>query len=109
LIDQTPISIQHSLLTNTAQRIKSDLEENHPTVLSHFKVNAKDREYQLWERNSLGIDLYTPEMFLQKINYIHNNPVTAGLCRLPEEYHYSSARFYELGIDDFNLLTHYNG
>jgi putative transposase len=109
LVDQTPISIQHSLLTNTAQRIKADLEENHPEVLLRFKVNAKDRDYQFWERNSLGIDLYTHDVFLQKINYMHNNPITAGLCRLPKEYHYSSAKFYELGIDDFKLLTHYNG
>jgi putative transposase len=96
-------------LTNTAQRIKSDLYENHPEVLSRFKANAKDRDYQFWERNSLGIDLYNHEVFLQKINYIHNNPVKAGLCALPVEYHYSSAKFYEFGIDDFNFLTHYNG
>ncbi|HMG82183.1 MAG TPA: hypothetical protein VK559_04040 [Ferruginibacter sp.] len=109
LADQTPMSIQHSLLTHTAQQFKSDLQKNHPEVSLHFKVTAKDRDYQFWERNSLGIDLSTHEIFMQKLNYIHSNPVKAGLCRLAEEYYYSSAKFYELGVDDFNLLTHYTG
>lgn len=43
----------------------------------------------------------------QKINYIHDNPVKAGLCKLPEEYKYSSASFYETGIKNWNFLTHY--
>jgi len=25
----------------------------------------------------------------------------------PEDYKYSSAKFYETGVDDFGLLTHY--
>jgi len=30
----------------------------------------------------------------------------AGLCILPEEHYYSSAKFYLTGIDDFEMLTH---
>jgi putative transposase len=109
LADNTPENIQHSLLSYTAHRIQKDLQENHQQVLPHFKVSAKDREYQFWERNSLGIDLFTEEVFIQKLDYIHYNPVEAGLCKLPEEYNYSSGRFYEYGIDDFGILTHYKG
>ena len=43
----------------------------------------------------------------QKLDYIHNNPVKAGLCSLQEDYKYSSARFYLNNIDEFNILTHY--
>jgi putative transposase len=46
---------------------------------------------------------------MQKLEYMHWNPIRAGLCKLPEEYYYSSAKFYEYGIDDFGILTHYNG
>jgi hypothetical protein len=38
--------------------------------------------------------------------YVHYNPVKAGLCILPEDYYYSSAKFYATGIDDFDMLTH---
>ncbi|HRF35305.1 MAG TPA: hypothetical protein PLM56_17500 [Cyclobacteriaceae bacterium] len=30
-----------------------------------------------------------------------------GLCEFPEDYQYSSARFYELNINDWDFLTHY--
>jgi hypothetical protein len=45
----------------------------------------------------------------QKPDYIHNNPVKAGLCRLPEDYKYSSARFYERNEKDLVFLTHHDG
>jgi putative transposase len=49
--------------------------------------------------------LYTKEVFEQKLNYIHFNPVKAGLCSFPEEYYYSSANFYHSGIDIFGFLS----
>ena len=88
-------------------KIKADLLKHHPAVLQCFRVDAKDRIYQFWERNSLSIELRTHSVFLQKMEYIHWNPVRAGLCLLPEDYHYSSAKFYQTGIDNWGFLTHY--
>ena len=106
LIGNTPSKVQASFMKFTAKEIKLDLQKNHPLVLEKFKVNAADREYQFWERNPLGIELYTNSVFMQKLEYIHLNPVNAGLCKFPEEYFYSSARFYQTGIDEFEILTH---
>lgn len=103
----SPQDIQHSLLKFTAQQIKFDLLQYHPNVLQLFKVNAADREYQFWERNPLGISLFSLEVFKQKMMYIHNNPVTAGYCKQPEDYNYSSAQFYFDGHDAFGFLTHW--
>ena len=104
---KTPTEIQHSFMKYTAQQIKFDLVKNHPAVLEKFRVNARDRTYQFWERNSLGIELNTNPVFMQKLEYIHYNPVKAGLCLLPEEYYFSSAAFYHSGLDNFGILTHY--
>jgi hypothetical protein len=41
------------------------------------------------------------------MEYIHYNPVAAGLCAYPEDYKYSSAKFYETGVDEFEFLTHW--
>jgi putative transposase len=98
---------QRDFMKYTAQKIKQDLIKSHPAVLAHFKVNAKDREYQFWERNALSIELGTLEMLKQKLEYIHYNAVLAGLCNLPEEYKYSTARFYETGVNDWDFVTHY--
>ena len=72
-------------------------------MLNELLVNAKDRKHQVWERNSLGVPLWSQEVFLQKLEYIHNNPVRAGLCRYPEDYKYSSARFYEKNERDWDF------
>ena len=76
-----------------------------PVLLKEYKVDLKDREYQIWKRNPLSIELFTNKVFHQKIDYIHRNPVKAGLCKLPEEYKYSSAVFYETRLDEFGLFT----
>jgi hypothetical protein len=95
----------------TAQQMKFKLIDAKDPMLSWFRVNAKDRQYQFWERNSLSIDLWTPKGFEQKLDYIHNNPIQDKwqLVKYPEDYKYSSAKFYETGVDDFGLLTHHAG
>ena len=100
-------AVQRNFLKFVSQTIQRDLQKNHPKVLERFYVGAKDRKYQFWERNPLSIDLWTKEVFIQKMEYIHNNPVTAGLCIYPEDYKYSSAKFYESGKDEFGFLTHW--
>jgi putative transposase len=103
---ETLQTIQHSFLKHTAQEIKFDMLHTGGKFLEQFKVNAKDRNYQFWERNSLSVELRSSKVFDQKLEYIHNNPVKAGLCIFPEEYYYSSAKFYLTGVDDFEMLPH---
>jgi putative transposase len=45
----------------------------------------------------------------QKITYVHENPLQEywNLTDMPENYKWSSAKFYETGIDEFGFLTHY--
>jgi len=100
-------NVQRDFLKYTAQQIKKDLTKNHPAVLEYFKVNAKDRVYQFWERNALSIELRTDKVFEQKLNYLHYNPVRAGLCNLPEEYAYSTAKWYETNINNWEFITQY--
>jgi putative transposase len=54
----------------------------------------------------LGIEIYSVKAAKQKLEYIHNNPVN-GKWQLAKDYvgyHYSSARFYETGVDEFGFL-----
>jgi putative transposase len=104
--DVQPANVQRDFLKFTGQQIKTDLVRYHPAILAQFRVNAKDRTYQFWERNALSVDLWTEKVFRQKLVYIHMNPVKAGICLLPQDYKYSSALFYETGIDNWGFLTH---
>jgi putative transposase len=87
-------------LESTAQQMKHDLRKNHPELLKHFESDANDRYYQFWKRRPLSIELRTDKVYQQKLEYIHWNPVSANICRLPEEHKYSSALFYHIGIDN---------
>ena len=99
--------VQRDFLRFTAQQILKQLRNFKSAMLKDLLVNAKDRKYKVWERNSLSIELRSTQVFKQKLEYIHANPIRAGLCNLAEEYYYSSARFYELNDRNWDFLTHY--
>jgi len=101
--------VQRDFLKYTAQQIKFDLQQNHPAVLEKFRVQVKDRSYQIWEHRPLSVPLWSKLVFEQKLNYIHQNPVQEKwkLADLPENYYYSSARYYLLNQDDWGFITHY--
>jgi REP element-mobilizing transposase RayT len=99
--------VQRDFLKHTAQTIKDDMIINDPGGLKAYLVNAKDRKYQFWERNALSVEIWSEKVLVQKLKYIHENPVRAGLCNYPEDYKYSSALLYKTGIDNWGFLTHY--
>jgi putative transposase len=99
--------IQNSFIKHTSKEFKKQLEKDN--AIKAYGVNAIDRKYNFWQRDSLNIELFTAGVFNQKLNYIHYNPVKAKLCNLTEEYYYSSALFYEKGIDNFGFIEHYLG
>lgn len=93
----------------TAHLIVKDLKANHEKVLAHFKVEEKERSFRIWQRDPLAVHMDTKEKFEQKLDYIHDNPLQErwNLASRPELYKWSSACFYETGIDPFGFLTHY--
>ena len=101
--------VQRDFLKFTAQQILKGLRNEDTDMLSELLVSAKERKYQVWKRNSLGVPLWSENVIVQKLAYIHNNPVRAGLCKFPEEYKYSSAGFYMINKSDWKFLIHYNG
>ena len=105
----TASAIQASFMKYTAQQLKRSIEKSNHELLDSFLVNKEDRNYQIWKRRPLSVELRTTAVFDQKLNYIHYNPVKAGLCINPEDYYYSSAGFYYNATDNFGILTHYSG
>jgi putative transposase len=59
--------------------------------------NSNNTHYQFWQQHNHAIELNTNEVFDQRLDYIHNDPVHAGIVRYPEhpeQYLYSSAGNY---------------
>ena len=51
-------------------------------------------EYKVWQDSFWEQAIFTEKFLRQKLNYIHRNPVRAGLVEDPAEYAYSSYRNY---------------
>jgi len=84
----------HKLL----EHIKQPLESRSDWMLKRFEFAASEHmrnsNYQIWTHENHAIELHSPEFIKQKLNYIHNNPVRAGIVDQPEDYIFSSARNY---------------
>ncbi len=79
-----------------------------PAELAKYFVEAPNKAYEFWQRDSLGIELYTPEVAYQKLEYIHSNPLVEkwNLVADPSDYKFSSASYYEKGLTQFSFLKH---
>jgi REP element-mobilizing transposase RayT len=54
-------------------------------------TNKQYGKHHIWQQNNLPIQVYSPAVFQQKQDYIHLNPVRAGIVARPEFYLHSSA------------------
>lgn len=69
-------------------------------------ANSNNKDWQLWQQHNHPQELFSQEIAKQKLNYIHYNPVKAGLVNHPKNWLYSSAINYdgEKGLLDIVLL-----
>ena len=95
---------QGSFLKYTAHRLLKKLKETGDS--GPYEVYAANKKHEIWQPDSLSIEIYSRAVAKQKLDYLHFNPVS-GKWRLAADdlsYYYSSARFYETGIDEFGFL-----
>ncbi|MDD3741404.1 MAG: transposase [Bacteroidales bacterium] len=87
----------------TSNKILKEIQENTQEsrkdwMLKVFQNKAiqhsRNEKYQFWTHENHAIHLYTPKFTWKKLEYIHNNPVRAGIVQYPEHYLFSSARNY---------------
>ncbi len=88
-------TILRKLKGKSARKILDWLIENqHQESLRKLRIAVKDRSYAVWQKDSSLIDLFSPKFLRQKLNYIHSNPVRAGLCEAPQDWQWSSYAAY---------------
>jgi putative transposase len=56
---------------------------------------ARGHMYSLWEHHNNALPIFSEGMFMEKVNYIHQNPVRAGLVERVEDYRWSSMRCWK--------------
>jgi len=89
--------------TFTSKQLISAIEDNQGESRGEWMLrifseqgqqNSRNSKYQFWRQDNQPKECYSAAFTAQKINYIHNNPVAAGIVDRPEHYLYSSARDY---------------
>lgn len=99
-------SPQGSFMKYTAHAFRRMLQKEGEGKLNSYLVNAANKSHEFWQRDSLAIRLFTKKVAMQKLNYLHNNPLQEhwNLAKDPCDYKYSSAVYYELNKKNYPFL-----
>lgn len=78
--------------------IDNPKESRKEILINTFKKAAENtsnvKHHQFWRHDNKPIELWSNKVINEKINYVHQNPVEAGLVFRAEDYRYSSAIDY---------------
>jgi REP element-mobilizing transposase RayT len=90
-------------------RVIGDLKERHcESSLAKLRQETKRRNYRhsLWDHHPNVRLLLTEKMLMERVNYLHQNPVRAGLVESAEDYRCSSVRCWSgKPLEDEPLLV----
>ena len=86
----------------TAKTILREIETSNESrkewMLERFreatKTHSRNKNYQFWQYGNHPEEIYTEKFLWSKIDYIHLNPVRAGVVEKSADYLYSSASNY---------------
>ncbi len=78
--------------------VQEEPESRREWLMYRFEFNGtwhpKTQEYKFWQDGNEAKELFSYTFCWQKLAYIHDNPVRAGIVEEAEHYLYSSARNY---------------
>ncbi len=82
-------------------KIQNEPESRREWMLERFKLatatHSRNKNYQFWQYGNHAEEIYTEKFMWSKLDYIHMNPVRAGIVLKVEDYIYSSSSNYVNG------------
>lgn len=81
----------------SAKRIIDPLKSNgFESSLAKLRIQEREKKHKhsVYEHHPNALRITGEDAFMQKVNYIHLNPVRAGLVEHPDDYLYSSSRWW---------------
>ncbi len=64
-----------------------------------LSVSLRRPERPFWQARDYDFNVHSEEKRVEKLRYMHRNPVVRGLCAEPEEWKWSSFRHYATGVE----------
>jgi hypothetical protein len=68
-------------------------------VAAQLELFAAGSEH-VWQRRFYDFNVWTARKRIEKLRYMHRNPVVRGLVQEPEQWPWSSYRSYAFGEED---------
>jgi putative transposase len=85
--------IMQSFKSLSARRLRPLLRPEYMEMFDHTG------RFTFWKQRFDDLVIWSEKQFRIKVEYIHNNPVKAGLAKQAIDYPYSSARDWLTGVD----------
>ncbi len=63
-----------------------------------LSVSLRCPERPFWQARYYDFNVHSEEKRVEKLRYMHRNPVVRGLCAKPEDWKWSSPRHYATGV-----------
>ncbi|MBP6003586.1 MAG: transposase [Pyrinomonadaceae bacterium] len=93
----------------SAKRLINYLKVNgHESSLAKLRIQdrGKNHKHSVYEHHPNALRITGEDALMQKVNYIHLNPVRAGLVEHPDEYMFSSWRqWHGRSLENEPLIT----
>ena len=86
----------HLLLSEPKRGIIADALKSLKQGVSRRLIG--NAEY-FWQKRYYDFNIRDYEQFVEKLRYIHRNPVQRGLCERPEDWEWASFRHYATGAE----------
>jgi putative transposase len=96
LIGEPEKGTPSTVLQVLKQRVAQRLLDSPPHVEPNDKDQSGERRH-FWLPRSYDFNVYSNEKVVEKLEYMHNNPVRRGLVSSPELWEWSSFRAYSFG------------
>ncbi|MVM34652.1 hypothetical protein GO755_31785 [Spirosoma sp. HMF4905] len=90
----------------TSLKLREHIQTQQVELVQSIGYEHRTQHFKIWTDRYDDVYLYTRDVCETKIEYIHTNPVRAGLVSDPLDYPFSSAAFYE-GKRRKSQLMHY--
>jgi putative transposase len=79
---------QRRLLADALKSLKQGVSRRLIGEAEHF-----------WQKRYYDYNIRDHHQFMEKLRYIHRNPVMRGLCEQPQDWEWSSCRHYTTGME----------
>jgi putative transposase len=103
---RTPSTVMQALKLGFARRVLAQMRRRNPVQANLFEHSPQ----HIWQKRFYDFNVWSERKRVEKLNYMHHNPVKRELVASPELWRWSSYRAYAFGatgavrVNDWQVL-----